>query len=231
MSMQTADSPRFSAWSRMIKTLTSPSTAFAELAEHPKPPFLLAYIVAALMGIPLIYASTQIAMPMVQEQLATLPPGAQSVGQAVGVGTVIVTGLIGPFVGGLCVTLLAMLVGLFIGGGVRFRQYLSMVAYASLPSAIGGLIQGLLAFGASSVTDLQRISISAAALLPSGSSTLVLALGGMINPFTIWSLYLAMVGFATLHRSKLSKGAIFAGTLFVFQLLLVVWSGTRTLPQ
>lgn len=233
MSVQTSDSPRFNAWSGLIKCLTNPTAAFADLAEHPQPPFLLAYMVAGLLGVPLIYVSTQITLGVLQAQLAAqgLPPEANTVAQAIAYATAVGGGLFGPLLIGLCIALLAALVGLFVGGGVKFRQYLSMLAYAGLPSAIGGFVQGLLAFGATSLNQLQQISISPAAFLPAGSSPLILAVVGLINPFGLWSFYLLMVGFAALHRSKLAKGALFAGVLLVFQVLLLLWTGMKAIPQ
>lgn len=233
MSVETSDSPRFSAWSGLVRCLTNPTAAFAALADHPKPPFFLAYLVAGLCGLPMIMATTRITLEMVEAQLATqgLPPEAASITRAIGLGTAAVGGLFGPLLVGLLVAVLALVVGVFVGGGVGYRKYLSMIGYASLPSAIGVLIQGALAFGASTLTEIQQVSLSPAAFMPAGSSPLLLALLGLLNPFTLWYLYLAMIGFAALHRGRSSKGMAFVITLLLFQVGLVLWSGNTPLPQ
>lgn len=227
MSVQPSDTPRFNAWSGMLKCLTNPTAAFAHLADHPKPPFLLAYLVAGLLPLPFFFITFNLTQSLLEQGAVQSPaPELQSAIMA----TAMVSGAIGlifgPMISGLIYTLVAMLAGLFVGGGVGFRRYYSMIAYASLPSAIGSFIQGLLSLNATSLEDVQRVSLGLGVLLPEGSNKVLVALVNTLNPFTLWWLLVGTIGFAALHRTKVARGAVFSGILYAFSLLFAIVGAT-----
>ncbi|GGG11493.1 YIP1 family protein [Paenibacillus aceti] len=111
--------------------------------------------------------------------------------------TVVITSAISIFIGGL----LFMLLNLIVRGEAKYMQLVTVSAFAALPGSIGGLLTGIL-LKATNAQTLNDISISLGALVQDKGSMLFKALS-IINPFSIWTLVLYIIGASVMmNRSK-----------------------------
>lgn len=88
--------------------------------------------------------------------------------------------------------LLLLLLNLIVRGEGKYMQFVSVAALAAIPGLIGGLLTSFLArfTEAQSLTD---VSLSLAAFISDKSSDLHQWLS-IINPFSLWGLFLYIVG-------------------------------------
>lgn len=101
-------------------------------------------------------------------------------------------------------------------------QFVNVVAYANLPTVIGGLLTAVLlvAMNAQSLTDVS-LSLGALVADKTGVAYRILSL---INPFTIWGLYLYIVGAATMMKRPRKKVAIWIVAVWLIYSLVTVLS-------
>lgn len=120
------------------------------------------------------------------------------------------------------VALLLVLLNLIVRGEGKYMQFVNVVAYANLPSVIGGLLTAVLlvAMNAQSLTD---VSLSLGALVADKTSMAYRILS-LINPFTIWGLYLYIVGAATMMKRPRKKVAIWIVAVWLIYSLVTVLS-------
>ncbi|MUG46527.1 YIP1 family protein [Paenibacillus woosongensis] len=120
------------------------------------------------------------------------------------------------------VALLLVLLNLIVRGEGKYMQFVNVVAYANLPSVIGGLLTAVLlvAMNAQSLTD---VSLSLGALVADKTSMAYRILS-LINPFTIWGLYLYIVGAATMMNRPRKKVAIWIVAVWLIYSLVTVLS-------
>lgn len=194
-----------SGWSALGESLWSPARMFSVLAEKSWiwPPYLTQMVLGAAGAILILNTG-------VIEKSIDAPAGIQTAGKLGG----LLGGTLTPWVAGLVVAAIAALIGLLMGGGVRYSTYLAMVGYARLPYAIGGLIQSALVATSKSATALTSVSLSPAAMLPAGTNSLLHGFLATLNPFDLWYLALLAIGMAALHRKPVSKGIPLAATLY-----------------
>lgn len=120
------------------------------------------------------------------------------------------------------VALLLLLLNLIVRGEGKYLQFANVAAYASLPSVIGGLLTIVLVVltDARAVTD---VTISLAAFMPEKTGTMYYVLS-LINPFTIWGLYLYIVGAGTMMKRPLKKVAVWIVAVWLIYSIITVLS-------
>lgn len=123
------------------------------------------------------------------------------------------------FLGGL----LFMLLNLIVRGEAKYMQLVTLVAYALLPGAVGGLLLGILLF-ATDAQALTDVTISLGVLVQDKEGILYKALS-IIDPFSIWTLILYVIGSSVMmNRPKKQVGVwiIIVWFIFKFGSLLLV---------
>ncbi|GAA0134595.1 hypothetical protein YSY43_14350 [Paenibacillus sp. YSY-4.3] len=120
------------------------------------------------------------------------------------------------------VALLLVLLNLIVRGEGKYMQFVNVVAYANLPAVIGGLLTAVLlvAMNAQSLSDVS-LSLGALVADKTGMAYRILSL---INPFTIWGLYLYIVGAATMMNRPRKKVAIWIVAVWLIYSLITVLS-------
>lgn len=223
------ETQRVSPWGALVKVLYDPAGTFEGFGE--KAPLLPSYLVAMIFGVGTVLLTIPASL-QIQSQMTTqaLPPQAMAFARTFTYITGTIGGAASPWIAGLFMALICMFFGQFVGGErVSFGRYFAMVGYARLPQVLSGLIGGFLSARAETMQDLQNISLSLAVFAPEGSSSLVKALLGLVNPFMIWSWILLAVGFGTLHRVKPSKAMAMIITLAVGAFIMGLL-GTMAIP-
>lgn len=210
-----------SPWRALWLMLTDPVSTFQRLGTRPAvfPAYLL-HMVAGLVAIALAWSYT---MDLVAEQVAAnaaATPDLMPVMKMSAVVGGIIGGAAAPWVAGLLVSLLALFIGQFQGGGVPFSAFFGMIGYARIPLTIATLLGGLWV-----ALVGQPLDISLAAVLSADASPTLKAALQMVNPFGLWYYALLAIGFATLMKKPATKGIPFAATLFVLSLLLAMAGG------
>jgi len=137
---------------------------------------------------------------------------------------VYVIGAVAPVT--IALIIAAVLWGLFnglAGTALKFKTSLGIVAYASSPGIIRGLLGILVLFLKDPATvDLQNLVASNATIfLSNDSAKWLLALTRSIDIFTFWPMILMAIGYHCAAPKKLSTGAAFAW-IFVVYLVIVL---------
>lgn len=215
---QYADMRPKNKWTAIGTVLTDPTRTFKSLGENP--PVFPGYLVQMLVGL----VATAVVLPKTLDAAATqlaasgTPPEALVIGKWSGAIGGVLGNLAQPWIVGLVVSLLALMVGQFLGGGVSFRAYFGMIGYARIPLALNVLLSSLLASRAESLEQMATMSLSPAAFLPADSSMLLRAFLTTLNPFDLWYYILLAIGFAILHKVKPVKGVALSFILYVLVL-------------
>jgi hypothetical protein len=213
-------------WGALLTVITEPTATFRALAERPAllPPYLL-QTVAGLIGVYLLLPLTKAG---VAEQLIKTPPPpgmTPQLYQMIGIGAALFGALAGPWMIGAILALIASFFAQFQGGSAGFRPYLSMIGYARVPLAVGGLIQALLMTRATSMQQAQTMSLSLAALAPDETHFVLKALLSTINPFDVFYYALLAIGFGAVQRMRPARSATFVGVIYVLALGLMLVGG------
>lgn len=205
-------------WTSVWSVLMDPARTFQSLGASP--PILPGYLFQMVLGLIAAVLVLPMVLDTVTAQLAAsgTPPEALAIGRWSGAVGGILGNLAQPLIAGVVVSLLALLVGQFMGGGVSFRAYFGMIGYARVPVAISVLLGGLLASRAETMEQMATVSLSPAAFLSSDSSFLLRAFLTTLNPLEIWYYILLATGFAALHKVKPIKGAALSLILYVLSL-------------
>jgi hypothetical protein len=104
------------------------------------------------------------------------------------------------FVGGL----LLLLVNLIVRGEATYMQLSKVALFSYIPVAISALLTGIISF-ATGATTVYDVMLNAGAFVEDKSSMLFV-LASMINPFSIWSLLLLIIGTEVMTRK--SRGSV-----------------------
>jgi hypothetical protein len=136
-----------------------------------------------------------------------------------------VEGVIVPFTSALAVA--GVLLGAFTITGTTktdFKTSLGIVAFASTPWLIHGLLGTLIVFLKDpSTVDLQNLVASNAGAFLSGDAPKWLAaLLGSIDIFSIWNLALLGIGFSATNPKKLSFGGAFGTVLAIWSFYVIL---------
>ena len=119
-------------------------------------------------------------------------------------------------IGGLAPILSALIMGLIYwgafnglaGAGMRFGQSLGIAAHASLTglisAPIGILIMYLKSYG--DVDPEHLMATSVGAFLPEGTSKALASIGGSIELFWLWMMFLLATGYSAVSPKKIPFG-------------------------
>ncbi|MFO7172463.1 MAG: Yip1 family protein [Bacillota bacterium] len=217
-------------WSRLVRVLTSPGKAMAEVAEDPAvlAPYLTWMLVStAVMLLVFLLKREEFvaaairqledrfaAMGVPEEQLEVAKasvPANLMVGALAG-------GLISPWLGGLYYALVMLLFGNFTGQAGKFKQYLSVAGYAAMPVVVGSVLRVPLMMAATSQEAALQAGYHLGGLVPGASG----ALAGFLMTFDlfgIWSLILVVLGYAAIHRMPPARAAWVGVFFFVVRAL------------
>lgn len=206
--------------------LHAPKLAFEQLRERGGGfalPFILGIIITLagmLMQFPVLEREL-----LQNEQIANTPGVDEATMLAitkwVTVGGAAFAMAVSIFISGL----LLLIVNLIIRGEATYWQLVKVAVYSGIPGWLSLLVSGLLAMttSANSVLDL---TISAAVLLERKEG-LLYGIMSLLNPFSLWSLALMVVGTAVMSRRASSSVAawivggwivISLGSILLFQL-------------
>lgn len=212
---------RISPWRAVLRVLTDPVATFRAMAE--KPPVLVPYLVHMLVGL----AVMALTYGKVVEIATQATASAMSANQEIDLelmrammkwsagASLAVSALIGPWVAGFVLSLVAMFFGQFEGGGVPLSAYMGMIGYARLPLAILNLLAGIFLAATG-----RQLNLSAAVLLPETASPYLVGLLSSFNPLYLWYYVLLGIGFAALFDREPRKGWALPVTVFVVTTLL-----------
>lgn len=116
-----------------------------------------------------------------------------------------VMGIVAPVIMLFVTGLLLMLLNLVVRGEGKYMQFVSIAAFSALPGLVGSLITGVLimTMDVQSATD---ISLSLGAFVSDKSSQMYRLLS-LINPFSIWSLVLYIIGSSVIMNRPRKKVA------------------------
>lgn len=201
------EAPPISGWRALLSVITEPGETFRRLGS--RPPILPGYLLQMAVGLVVFAMTYQQIMEIVTQSMAmgaqqageAMAPGFLNVMQNVMLAFMIVGVLAEPWVSGLFVSLLALFVGQFHGGGVAFRSYYGMIGYARVPLALSTLLAGIY-----QAATGQMLNLSLGVLVPEGGSPYLLGLLSTFNPFTLWYYALLATGFAALFGRPARRG-------------------------
>ncbi|MNI09969.1 Yip1 domain protein [compost metagenome] len=126
---------------------------------------------------------------------------------------VYVAALIAPVIMIFGIGLLLLLLNLIVRGEGKYMQFVTIVAFAAFPDMIGGILSGILlsAVDAQALTD---VTISLGALIQDKGSMLFKAMS-LINPFSIWTLVLYIIGSSVMMNVSKKKVAVW---------IIIIWA-------
>ena len=222
-----APEPSPSAIGRIVGVILSPTETFASIARRPT--WLAPLILWTLVSVAVTYvliprmdyekmARTQLeksGQTVSDEQVQTATERIKKFSGVFSWGF----GVVGPIL--ICLLVTVVIWGAFkaFGWDTTFQQGLAVVAHANVPNMLKA---GLLAFLVSrqdtvdpqALGDLLRSNLGF--LVARDSSKVLHSLLGAIDVFSLWSLFLSVVGFAAAAKIKRSSAA---GVIVVLWLL------------
>ncbi|MBO8128028.1 MAG: YIP1 family protein [Peptococcaceae bacterium] len=234
LSKQPRDHKRFSVWHNLWGVLFKPRTAFDRIIASGD--FIKAAIILA--GINVFFAA--LAAPKVAAfskwslENRPLPPGVSPEQLAamktmipkISAATSIGAALLGPLAIWLLMATILRVYNNFHGGRVSFQILFAVAVFAFAPHIIGFSLKSLLVAFAQP-ENVQRVTVSLAALLPVSEIGPKFVFFSKLNPFTIWSLALTAYGGSRAIGSTFGKTAVFIFALWAVFVLLETLSATR----
>ena len=207
----TAPGPRRSPWAMLLSVMTEPRATFEALRARPVwwQPLLVFWFVSVIVGVLVIPKSLEAGLAAATAQAPGVDvESMRRTMTLVSYITVPLTSLLAIAVGTLVLAGVLTLIGTIIGGEGSFMQVWSTTLYASVPVSIfGTLIKGAMTL-VTPASGLAGVSTSLAAVLPpeSAGTGLWYALSA-IDPFSIWSLVLLIIGYAVVMQYSVKKSA------------------------
>lgn len=172
---------------------TAPEETFKRVRES-KTAWLFALAVLLVVSVVVIYMQMPTLEKEFQRQFQNqqIDAGMQQTFMATAKTTAYIMGAIMPVIMLFVTGLLLMLLNLVVRGEGKYMQFVSIAAFAALPGIVGSLITGIMVMtmDVQSATD---ISLSLGAFVADKSSQMYRLLS-LINPFSIWSLVLYIIG-------------------------------------
>ncbi|WP_160328900.1 YIP1 family protein [Syntrophomonas wolfei] len=138
--------------------------------------------------------------------------------------------LLTPLLFALIVALLLKLFNALAGDKVPYRKLFSVSVYAYLPLLLSSLI-GLALGLTTPAENFGSISISLYLLFPPDTYTFPALLAAQINPFILWSLYLAALGGAILMKSEVKKVGSYIFLLWLIYALASSYFGAASISN
>ncbi len=171
----------------------APEETFKRVREN-KTAWLFALAVLLVVSFAVIYMQ----MPVLEKEMARqiqsqqIDAALRDTVMATAKTSAYVMGTIMPVIMLFVTGLLLMLLNLVVRGEGKYMQFVSIAAFSALPGLVGSLITGIMVM----TTDVQSatdISLSLGAFVSDKSSQMYRLLS-LINPFSIWSLVLYIIG-------------------------------------
>ena len=205
----TAPGPRRSPWGMLLSVLTEPRATFEDLRARPAwlPPLLVFWVLTTLAGILVIPKSLDAGLAAATAQAPGVDvESMRRTMTLVSYITVPLTSLLTITIGTLIMAGVLTLIGTIIGGEGSFMQVWSTTLYASVPVSIFATVIKALMMLVTPASGLTGVSTSLAVALPKESvgSGLWYALSA-IDPFSIWSLVLLIIGYAVVMQYSVKK--------------------------
>ncbi|HYF94120.1 MAG TPA: YIP1 family protein [Symbiobacteriaceae bacterium] len=209
-----------SPWKALFRVLVAPRTTFAALGDSP--PILPGYLAGMILSALLFVEVLKLLPGSLEERGMSDAPA-----YAVTFGAVFTLGLMlsAPWIAGAVNSAIAAVVGRMLGRDVKYSAYFGMIGYARLPVFLWGMLD--------SVFQLASVQIpqSPAFLVPKGSSIYLWAFADSLRPHDLWYFWLLAVGFATLQKSRVAKGALLPVTIYLLSLAFAFFKvATRGVP-
>ncbi len=221
------DAPRMGALARVVQVFTSPLEVFRDIARKPT-------WAAILLLTTLVAVGTQMAaLPhldmertvreqmerrgaqMTEEQMDRLSADAGKYAWIGLVSTAVFVPLFTAIMAGL------YLLGLKLAGSeIDFVRTFSTVLHAYWPASVtkaAMTVALLLRAGTMTGEELQYlVKSNLAAFLPAEAPRWQVALGSMVDVFNVWTVWLLVVGLATVGGLSPKRAGVVVGTLWVF---------------
>lgn len=230
-----SDSGTLSLGQKFSLIFTSPSRVFTELERNHS--WLAALLVISLVSLaatlPLlskIKAYGIIKMQQMPDNPALSSPEALDMAANAAIIGGIAGALLTPLLFALIVALLLKLFNAFAGDKVPYRKLFSVSVYAYLPLLLSSLI-GLALGLTTPAENFGSISISLYLLFPPDTYTFPALLAAQINPFILWSLYLAALGGAILMKSEVKKVGSYIFLLWLIYALASSYFGAASISN
>lgn len=213
-----------SPWKAILRVIYEPKATFQEFQEFQgRVPVFPGYLVQMLLGMVGFFMVLPMTLRILEQTMAANPlytPELMAISKwsgIIGGGAMV---LIMPWLAGLFTALIAMFFGQFQEERVGFANYLGLLGYARMPLIIASLLGGVLTLILGD--QASQLNLSLAVLAPEGSSVMLKAALGTLNPFVAWYYFVLATGFGALHRGKAAKGAVFIIVLYIMNLLVTL---------
>jgi hypothetical protein len=116
---------------------------------------------------------------------------------------------------------------LIFGAQLGFKTTLSIVSYASIPSALRAILGTviLLLKDPATINPNNFVASNVAAFLSSDSPKWLLTLGSFLDIFAFWSLVLTAIGFSVVNPKKIKSGSAIGVVIGVYLAFLFLFVG------
>ncbi len=222
-----------SPWGFLWRVISEPGRTFARLRERPALLAPYAVLTAASVAAAALTTGKMTAFGVqVMQATGQVPPEALALVAKIGVAAGLVGAAFSPLLTGLAAAGVLALAALLAGGQARFRPLLSMVGYASLPiTVLGGLLKAVLVLG-TPVEEVVLVTTSAAIFLGREQvGTWAYRLASLLDPFALWTLALAVTGYAAVSGLRVSRAAGIVVPLWAAAQLAAVLMQERSLAR
>ena len=228
-----AETPAKNSFQRIAGVLFAPAETFRDIARRPD--ILVPLILLLVIG----FVTTALIIPRMdfeaafREQMASQNSKmsdadlerAAKMGSAFGK----VMAWTGPIWGILIWMIIAgvlLLAHRLFGGEGNFKQALSTVLYSWIPLTINGIVTGIVAVargGEIDPTSMQTlVKSNPAFLVDMKENPILFAVLSSLDVFTIWTLILLVIGFATLSRLSRARSAAIIISLWLVTVVVKV---------
>ncbi len=227
-----AEPPAKNTFQRIAGVLFAPADTFRDIARRPD--ILMPLIILVIIG----FVTSAMIIPrmdfeaVVREQMASSNrnmsesdmENAVKMGSAFGK----VMAWLGPF---LSIAIWAIIAGVLLlahrlfGGEGNFKQAFSTVLYSWIPLTINGIVMGIVAVARGEIdpsTMPTLVKSNPAFLVDMKDNPILFAVLSSLDIFTIWTLILLIIGFATLSRLSRAKSAVIIISLWLLTVVVKV---------
>lgn len=199
----------------VFTVFTSPTATFERVKEKGKTAWIIPTIVSVVLLLVMVYLQ----MPLLEKDFLkrfkeqNVDPSMIDSFMSYSKMMSYVGGAITVVASVFIMGLLLLLLNLIVRGEAKYMQLVSLSALAALPGMIGGLLTAILAI-TMKAQSLNDMALNFGALVADKSSTLYKLLS-VIDPFSIWSLILYIIGASVLMNRPRNKVAIW---------IVIVWA-------
>lgn len=183
----------------VFTVFVSPEETFKRVRES-KLTWLYALIAIVVLSAAVIFIQSSMLDKEIMRSLQSqqIDTSLQETVMATAKTTAYVMAIIVPVILAFITGLLLMLLNLVVRGEGKYMQFVSVAALSAMPGVVGSIIASVVAraAGAQSMTD---VSLSLGAFIADKSSALYHWLS-IINPFSLWSLFLYVVGASVMMK-------------------------------